>query len=235
MRRHAEGLLERPAEIIGTQTNESREGLERDLLGEVLLDKGVDDPLLPAGETAARGSRFDPASARIDAHQLVRQHDTKSFEIGPIVRARALEQLHQLERSIPERGILKEQPWLQRGARIARIRMFRHLGGVKIEIHYPCETTRLLPLVIFVAGRHKGELSFAVAQRRSRRTPDDRFAVATRGVLIEEKQMIRSASASLHPFKPCRLTAFARHAVPSRKAALHGIEGRDLHRWFDLL
>ena len=113
--------------------------------------------------------------------------------------------------------------------------MFRHLGGVKIEIHHPAEAARLLPLVIFVAGRHKGELSFAVAQRRSRQTLDDRFAVATRALVVQDEQMMRSASANLDRFKPCRLHDFGRHAVPSRKAALYGIDRRDLHRWLDLL
>jgi hypothetical protein len=47
--------------------------------------------------------------------------------------------------------------------------------------------------------------------------------------------MMRSASANLDRFKSCRLHDFGRHAIPSRKAALHGIDRRDLHRWFDLL
>ena len=56
MRRHAERLLEGPAEIIRAQANEPRESRERYRLGEMLLDVGSDRALLPGGEATLRGN-----------------------------------------------------------------------------------------------------------------------------------------------------------------------------------
>src|SRR5258707_7707408 len=56
MRRHAERLLEGPAEIIRAQANQPRESRERYRLGEMLLDVGSDRSLLPGGEATLRGN-----------------------------------------------------------------------------------------------------------------------------------------------------------------------------------
>src|SRR5260370_14963894 len=44
-----------------------------------------------------------------EMHELVRQDDAECFEIEPIVGACALDQPHQLECRLPERGIFEEQ------------------------------------------------------------------------------------------------------------------------------
>ena len=53
----------------------------------MFLDIGGDDPLLPAREAAPHRS-FDRTDPGIEAHELVRQDDTKGFEIEPIVGSR---------------------------------------------------------------------------------------------------------------------------------------------------
>src|SRR5882757_8847184 len=75
MRRHAEGLLEGPAEIERAEASQLRERGERYLLGQVLLDVGDHDPLLPGRETAARARLLDPRCSGIETHQLMRQDD----------------------------------------------------------------------------------------------------------------------------------------------------------------
>ena len=100
VRRHPEGLLKRAAEIIRTQTNETRERGERYLFGEMFLDIGGDDPLLPAGEAAPHRS-FNRTDPGIEAHELVRQDDTMGLEIESIVGAGTLDLLAQLDRRIP--------------------------------------------------------------------------------------------------------------------------------------
>ena len=75
MRRQAEGLFERPAEIVPAQANELCERGEWYLFGQMLLDVGGDDPLLPGGETAARGNALGPG---IEAHELVGEHHTSA-------------------------------------------------------------------------------------------------------------------------------------------------------------
>src|SRR4029453_9885466 len=101
-------------------------------------------------------------------------------------------------------------------------------GAIDIEIPHACETTGLLPLVVFVAGRHKGELSFEVSQRGSGQTIDEGLAVATHALLVDCKQMVRRAKTKLDPFMSCGLHDLGRHAVPSHGAALHDVVGRNL-------
>src|SRR3982074_66146 len=100
MRRHPQRLLERPAEIVRAQPNETRERGERYLLREMFLDIGGDDPLLPAREAAPHRS-FDWTDPGVETHEFVRQDDTKGFEIESIVGAGTLDLLPQLDRRIP--------------------------------------------------------------------------------------------------------------------------------------
>ena len=55
MRRHAKRLLERPAKVKGAQSSHPRESGDRNLIGQVFLDVGADDPLLPCGQTTPDG------------------------------------------------------------------------------------------------------------------------------------------------------------------------------------
>src|SRR3954471_24348606 len=98
--RHPQRLLERPAEIIGTQANETRKRGERYLLGEMFLDIRGHDPLLPARKAAPHRS-FDRTDPGIEADELMRQDDTKGLEIKPVVGGGALDLLAQLDRRIP--------------------------------------------------------------------------------------------------------------------------------------
>src|SRR4029077_2830472 len=102
----AQRLLERPAEIIRTQANETRKRGERYLLGEMFLDIRGHDPLLPARKAAPHRS-FDRTDPGIEADELMRQDDTKGLEIKPIVGGGALNLLAQLDRSIPQRRVFK--------------------------------------------------------------------------------------------------------------------------------
>src|SRR6266850_7226091 len=66
MRRDAEGLLEGPAEIVRAQANQLGERGERYLLGEMLLDIGGDDTLLPRREPAPNGRLDAGGSAGVE-------------------------------------------------------------------------------------------------------------------------------------------------------------------------
>src|SRR4029450_11511509 len=78
--RHAERSFERPAEMIGAQPNEARQGGERYLLGNVFFDIRGYDALLPGSETAACG-RFDAARAGVAAHELMCQNHAARIAI----------------------------------------------------------------------------------------------------------------------------------------------------------
>src|SRR3954447_5661240 len=100
VRRHSKGLLERAAEIVRAQTNETRERGEWYLLGKMFLDIRGGDPLLPAREAAPHRSfhRTDPG---VETHELVCQDETESLDIESIVGAGTLDPLTQLDRRIP--------------------------------------------------------------------------------------------------------------------------------------
>src|SRR5712671_5886993 len=112
LRRHAEGTLERPGEMEGTEPRQFGEGGERDVAGDMLLDIGGHPILLP-GRKAATIDRLAACSATVDANELVRQHDAERFGVLPLPRARVLDQRIELEGGLPEVAIVKEQTRLE--------------------------------------------------------------------------------------------------------------------------
>src|SRR6202012_1246502 len=77
VRRNAEGLLERPTEIVSAQASGPRQRRERDLFGQVLLDIAGYDPLLPTGEPAPH-RRLGARNPSIQANQFMHQNEAKS-------------------------------------------------------------------------------------------------------------------------------------------------------------
>src|SRR5712671_3413848 len=112
LRRHAEGTLERPGEMEGTEPRQFGEGGERDVVGDMLLDISGHPLLLPARK-AATADRSAACSLTVDANELVRQHDAERFGILPLHRARVLDQQLELESGLPETAIVKEQARLE--------------------------------------------------------------------------------------------------------------------------
>jgi len=140
----------------------------------VLLDIGSHDPLLPSGEAAASARLLDARRSRIETHQLMRQDDAKRLEIRAAVRVGALDQRRQLECGIPKGPIFEMEP--RREVRQFRLGE-RDSGRIEIEIRHARQEPRLMPFVVFVAGRHEGELPAEIALRRSRQTLDECLAV----------------------------------------------------------
>src|ERR1700719_2818072 len=186
MRWYAEGLLERPTEIVRAQADQLRERGERYRFVKVVLDIGDDGPLLPSGESAA-DLRFHERRPGMEAHQLMRQYDTESFDIEPIVRAGGFDQCRQLERRIPQPAIFEEQP--RRKRHVSKTKFRAESSGIEIEIDHAGENARFLPVVIFVTGRHEDELSPEITQRRLGQTLDECAAVMTHAALVRRQQM----------------------------------------------
>src|SRR5258707_2638014 len=101
VRRHAEGMLERPGEMVGTEPRQLGEGRERDVVGDTLLDIRRHPVLLP-GRKAATTDRPAVSSLTVDANELMRQHDAEGFGVLRLHRARILDQRLQLESGLPE-------------------------------------------------------------------------------------------------------------------------------------
>src|SRR5215471_11634641 len=164
MGRHAERPLERPAEMIGAEPNGARERGERYLLGDMFFNVAAHGPLLPSGETAARG-RFYAAYAGAAAHELMRQHDAECLAVMPIFAA-VLDQPAQFDRGFPQRLVFEEQAWRQGRVLRACPWIDKHFGGIEVEIHNAAARAGRLPLAVLMTRRHKRELAFEVSQRR---------------------------------------------------------------------
>src|ERR1700738_5260434 len=110
--RHAEGALERPGKMVRAQPHEFGKGRERDLGGDMLIDKGGDPLLLPTRK-AATTDRPARCSFAVDANEFVRQHDAERFGVLPLHRAGVVDQRLELESGLPETAIVKEQARLE--------------------------------------------------------------------------------------------------------------------------
>src|SRR5258708_30120244 len=106
VRRHPEGTLERPREMIRTEPRQVSEGREQDIVGDMLLDIGGHPLLLPARQAAT--TKGPPTcTVTIDAYELVRQHHAERFGGLPLNRTRALDLGLELEGGLPEIAIVE--------------------------------------------------------------------------------------------------------------------------------
>ena len=154
MRRHAERLLEGPAEIMRAEARQPRQGAERYRLGKMILDIAGDRALLPGREPAAH-ARLGGCRPAVEAQQLMRQDDAESVEIRAALGAGLLDQPRELERGVGQVGILEEQPRRQSHGR-------RHQRRDRNR-NTPCARGRAVP-----------------ATRDTRARPAPRSAVAAR-------------------------------------------------------
>src|ERR1700682_2192398 len=112
VRRHAEGMLERPGEMIRDQPRQLGKRREGDAVGDTLLDIGR-PPLLLPGRKAAMTDRRAESRITVDANEFVRQHEAERFGVLPGHRARVLDPRLELESGLPEIAIVKEQARLE--------------------------------------------------------------------------------------------------------------------------
>ena len=110
MRRHAERLLERPAEMVRAQASVLGEGGERDLVGDMLLDIARGGALLPASE-ATSDWNLDASPTRTKTHKFMGEHDAERFAIEPIDGLGTFDQGLQLDRDVPQPLVFEEQSW----------------------------------------------------------------------------------------------------------------------------
>src|SRR5260370_31013911 len=101
MRRHAEGTLERPGEMVRAQPRQLCEGRERDVVGDMLLDIGGQPLLLPARK-AATTDRRGACRVTVDANQLLRQRASERFSVLPVDRAPGLDLRLELDSGLRE-------------------------------------------------------------------------------------------------------------------------------------
>src|SRR5262245_17949720 len=95
MRGHTKGLLERAAEVVCAQLRHVRQGVERYVLGQMLLDVRGDEPSLP-GRQPSFDRSVAAAAATVQPHQLVHEHYTERFEVTQALGLAALKETRQL-------------------------------------------------------------------------------------------------------------------------------------------
>src|SRR5581483_2928574 len=127
----------------------------------MVLDIGRDKPLLPGRKAASdRGSyRW---CLRIESHELVRQNDAERLSIRAVADLLSFRKHGKLQRQFPKSRVLEIQP----GCKICEAVMSIdwHPGRIKIEIGDPTEGSRLMPFIIFPAGRDECELFLQLPQ-----------------------------------------------------------------------
>ena len=97
------------------------------------------------------------SASHIEPHQLVSQDDAESVQISSVISS---QQPFELKRSVPQRGIFKEQPRCQSCVRVDPLdRCWNHFR-LEIEIHHSGENARFVALVIFMTSRNEREFPF---------------------------------------------------------------------------
>ncbi len=228
MRRQAEGLLERTAEIVGAQPHETRQRRERNVVGEMLLDIARGNSLLPRREPAAR-RRLPARCVGAEAHDLMRQYDTECVEIRAIVGGCSFDETLQLERSAPQRLILEQQPWHEcRGCSVC-VGMRRDDRGIEIDEDHGCKHARIMPLAIFMSGWHEGEFAFEIAHLRLGQTVDEALACPPHALLVHDQQVPRTAKTERDAAIRDDPNDLGRHAIPDGETPTRAVGRQDLH------
>jgi hypothetical protein len=80
-----------------------------------------------------------------------------------------------------------------------------------------------------MARRHENQLPLEVTTCGAREALDEGLPVAALALLVDGKQVTRPVKAILGPFGLGGLHDLHGHAVPTHRAALHGISRKNLH------
>jgi hypothetical protein len=98
----------------------------------VFFDVGGDDPLLPNSKTAPSWRPAAP-NVTMDAQELMRDHDAKSFTVALIFGA-ILDSCAQLDGRFPQHVVFEQQARCKRPCRRARIWMDRRAADLVDKI-----------------------------------------------------------------------------------------------------
>src|SRR5258707_6896867 len=217
VRRQAEGMLERPGEMVGTEPRQLGEGRERDVVRETLLDIGRHALLLPRRKASPTDG---PAESGItaDASQLVRQHDAERFGVLRVHRVWVDLRL-ELERNLPEIAIVKEQARLELDLAEPQLGIGERPARIDVEIGCTRQRARLLPSAKVIPGRYEGQFLREIAQGRPGQAFNKGLTVVALRELCSNEQMAASLESIFERRVPHDLDRFDLHSRPSRGMA----------------
>src|SRR5258708_21035509 len=218
VRRHPEGTLERPREMVWAEPRQISEGREQDIVGDMLLDIGGHPLLLPARKPATT-NRPPTCTVTIDAYELVRQHDAERFGVLPVHRARVLDQRLELEGGLPEGAIVKKQPRLEFDLAEAQRGIGERPARIDVEISCARQRARFLRSAEIMSGRNEGQLAREIAQGRPGQAFNKGFTVVALCELCRNEQMAGRPESILERRVPDDLDRFHLQARPGRGMA----------------
>src|SRR4029079_9074655 len=111
VRGHAEGLLERAAEVARAQADEASQSCQGYVLGQVVLDEGGNEAPLPSRQPSP-GQRPAEIGTTAQPEQFVHEHCAESLKVRQTLSTGARDQAHQLVHRAPKRCVLEEQSWI---------------------------------------------------------------------------------------------------------------------------
>ncbi len=228
VRRQAEGMLERPGEMVGTEPRQLGEGRERDVVRETLLDIGRHALLLPRRKASPTDG---PAESGItaDASQLVRQHDAERFGVLRVHRVRVDLRL-ELERDLPEIAIVKEQARLELDLAEPQLGIGERPARIDVEIGCTRQRARFLPSAKVIPGRNEGQLLREIAQGRPGQAFNKGLTVVALRELCSDEQMAGSPESILERRAPRDLNRFYIQARPGLGMASDYLRRRNVDK-----
>src|SRR6266853_1111955 len=229
VRRHAEGMLERPGEMVGTEPRQLGEGRERDVVGDTLLDIRRHPVLLP-GRKAATTDRPAVSSLTVDANELMRQHDAKGFGVLRLHRARILDQRLQLESGLPEISIVKEQARLELDLDEPQRGIGERPARIDVEIGCTRQRARSLPSAKVMPGRNEGQLVSEIAQGRPGQAFNKGLTIVALRELCSNEQMAASLESIFERRVPRDLNRFHVQARPGLGMASDYLRWRNVDK-----
>src|SRR6266404_1735538 len=214
VRRQAEGMLERPGEMVGTEPRQLGEGRERDVVRETLLDIGRHALLLPRRKASPTDG---PAESGItaDASQLVRQHDAERFGVLRVHRVRVDLRL-ELERDLPEIAIVKEQARLELDLAEPQLGIGERPARIDVEIGCTRQRARLLPSAKVIPGRYEGQFLREIAQGRPGQAFNKGLTVVALRELCSNEQVVGARNPYSNGM--CRMTWTVSTCKPDQAA-----------------
>src|SRR6202022_4358486 len=229
VRRHAEGALERPGEMVRAQPRQLGEGREGNIVGDILLDIGGHPLLLPARK-AAKADRAAKCTLTVDANEFVRQRDAERFGVLPLHRARVLDQRLELESGLPETAIVKEQARLEFDLAEPQRGIGERPARIDVEIGCTRQRARSLRSAEIMPGRNEGQLLREIAQGRPGQAFNKGLTVVALRELCSNEQMAGSPESIFERRAPRDLNRFHVQARPGLGMASDYLRWRNVDK-----
>src|SRR5262249_26287932 len=126
---------------------------------------------------------------------------------------------------VPQRCVFEKQPRREPCVGDAELCKALQLRGIEVETNNPRPRARVVPCLIYVAGRHEREFPCKILKLRSRQTLDECLSIAVLAPLVSHEQMNRCSEAIPDNASAYALDGLCRHSMARNAATYHEISG----------